>query len=264
MEKYTSNYKGIVIQNNDPEKMGRVKVFVPEVNINLFENWTSDKEHDKQFTFLGKNIGSSITPEILLRLKTALPWAIIKHPVFGMSVNGFYDSSDDYWEISNDSNASKQSTQINREVYETNPSNSQSGGVIYPPTIVKNQSYNMGSGGSDMFNILTTSIATSSQVLSHMIGSVNIMSLMGNNYGSKFDNFTDPNKIMGINQQLKADYLPHMISNTQGNKVKGIISIPGIGSHVSVYFEQGDPLYPIIDGVFYTKEDVSGLHDIVE
>jgi hypothetical protein len=82
------------------------------------------------------------------------------------------------------------------------------------------------------------------------------------NYGTKLDTVLDPNKIRGCNQQLPACYLPPIIANTQGNKVKGMMSIPAVGSHVSVYFDAGDVQYPIIDGYFYSQEDIKGIFDI--
>ena len=36
---YLGNYLGIVVQNNDPLKKGRVKVFIPHLSATLYENW---------------------------------------------------------------------------------------------------------------------------------------------------------------------------------------------------------------------------------
>ena len=43
MKEYNSIYLGMVIQNNDPEKRGRVKVYVPNVSANLYNKWVADK-----------------------------------------------------------------------------------------------------------------------------------------------------------------------------------------------------------------------------
>ena len=64
MERYYRNYKGIVIQNNDPKQMGRVKVYVPEVMTTLYKDWNSDKEKDKKITYLGDNLGGDISDEL--------------------------------------------------------------------------------------------------------------------------------------------------------------------------------------------------------
>jgi len=39
-EKYLGNYLALVVQNNDPEKRGRVKVFIPHVSYGIYKNWT--------------------------------------------------------------------------------------------------------------------------------------------------------------------------------------------------------------------------------
>ena len=45
---YFGNYLGVVIQNNDPEKGGKVKVWVPEVSPSIYKNW-DDNNLNKQF-----------------------------------------------------------------------------------------------------------------------------------------------------------------------------------------------------------------------
>jgi hypothetical protein len=117
MERYFSNYKGIVIQNNDP-KMGRVKVYIPEVMTTLFKDWNNDKEKDKQITYLGANMANpdatTLTPELLTRLKKILPWAEVNQPVFGQSSSGTYNASKDVFSISNEANSSEQQNAINK------------------------------------------------------------------------------------------------------------------------------------------------------
>ena len=36
MKKYYGNHIGIVIQNNDPDKAGKVKVFVPHISSTIY------------------------------------------------------------------------------------------------------------------------------------------------------------------------------------------------------------------------------------
>ena len=93
MNRYDRTYRGIVIQDNDPNHAGRVKVFVPEVNITLLKNWNQSKTDDKMITHMGDNTGTSLTPEIQDRLRKMLPWAEIMLPTFGMSTPAFYHAS---------------------------------------------------------------------------------------------------------------------------------------------------------------------------
>ena len=92
MNNYNDTYRGIVIQNNDPENAGRVKVYVPEVNAALIKNW-SDNEKREIIAHMGANTGTTITPALMQRLRTMLPWARVSLPVFGMSTPAFYEAS---------------------------------------------------------------------------------------------------------------------------------------------------------------------------
>lgn len=130
MEKYYHNYKGIVIQNDDPEKMGRVKVFVPEISMTLYEAWNKDRDKDKKFTHLGSNLESDLKPDILQRLKNALPWGIVKQPIFGMGTAITYHADKDFGEPANDADNSTQHNEINKQLgsssAENNPAPSES------------------------------------------------------------------------------------------------------------------------------------------
>lgn len=72
-----SIYPGIVIQNNDPDHIGRVKVFVPGITNTIFDNWNGLVEN-KEFSF----IDGSLLP-IMKTLKEDLPWAECATSVFG-------------------------------------------------------------------------------------------------------------------------------------------------------------------------------------
>ena len=103
-EKYEGNYLGIVIQNNDPEKRGRVKVFIPHISVTVYEEWSKDKK-DKNFRFLDAEKNPDLE-KILPYLKRVLPWAEVACPIFGGSSSGRYNaylkkgttSDSNYWE----------------------------------------------------------------------------------------------------------------------------------------------------------------------
>jgi hypothetical protein len=110
MKKYHGNFLGIVVQNNDPEFRGRVKVWVPHVSATIYDGWNRDRK-DKKFKFLGKNIDSPLSGEVLEDLKTILPWAEYCAPSVGTSGSGLYKSSTDEAFIS-DSNHDANRTPI--------------------------------------------------------------------------------------------------------------------------------------------------------
>jgi hypothetical protein len=102
MYNYDNIYRGIIIQNNDPEQSGRVKVFVPEVNAALIKNWTAT-EKNEIIAHMGGNTGTTLTPQLQARLRTMLPWAEVSLPIFGMSSPAFYDAVNNVSFIGNDS-----------------------------------------------------------------------------------------------------------------------------------------------------------------
>lgn len=89
-------YMGIVIQNNDPQYRGRVKVFVPHVTPTVYKNWTENSDNqpavDRVFKFIGSNVGSDLT-NIIDDLKLILPWAEVASPILGESSAGRYHAA---------------------------------------------------------------------------------------------------------------------------------------------------------------------------
>ncbi len=475
MNQYFHKYTGIIIQNDDPETMGRVKVYVPEISMTVYDGWNKDRDTDKIFTNLGGNTNSSITPEILQRMKEGLPWARIQHPIFGMGAGTVFHNDKNFSEQGGDSDSSKQQVLTNKEPDASKPENNKvtpsplakvatppnnsataintysnpaasgnsptsfiqnatktevpkpveivkpttpqnpdnvshveitftpnernaqnlhrkfttsastsvvetipaspaysapitytpastvstvpatggiqvafipndrnaqnvnrrfttSASIIYdgkaitinddsrgkrgptviekkditgvnvvyndptlpvnaqsermgdlsklfaeyqtpptgttapvvPPSTVQGASkFNKGGGGSEMFSdigkttLLPLAVSTLCQV-----GATNPNSKQTINHGRKIDNGTDPNKAYGSNQQTSAYGGPPMRSESTSNNAKGMMSIPAVGAHVSVYFESGNPLFPIVDGVFYSQEDFMGMHSL--
>jgi hypothetical protein len=80
-KRFDGHYLGIVVQNNDPDKRGRLKIFVPHVSPTVYNKW-NEVQIDKQFNFIGQNLTSSIN-DILDDLKKILPWADCAMPLFG-------------------------------------------------------------------------------------------------------------------------------------------------------------------------------------
>lgn len=531
MEKYYHNYKGVVIQNDDPQMMGRVKVWVPHVNMTLYKGWNDDRDNDKMLTEFGDNLGGSLTPELILRLKNSLPWGLVKQPIFGMGTATTYHSDSNVAIIANDADNSIQHAVINKLPTPTpatspskelanamqttgaaaTPSNSQqalnsysnpnpsstaldyvknsivppkdtpvsqsnvvpkpvtdniaqivitfnpnsrnaknthrrfntdaticdstgcltgnaqavgqfnsftntfttpgtpanttsvnyspsitytpsapittttpaptinssaftaltvsgnatkqpnnrvsnengdfievtfvpnsrnarnvhrkfttsasliaynqnSGDItinsdrpttinvndinninivynkedtpidlnstrlgqlagltgqysnnasvgipaspISPPSSVSAPKPNRGGGGGEMFHLTYSNLLPFSTLLNTLVGNANPNSQSTYNYKRPPTNGTDPQKTKGANLQTSAKCDPPMRSPTQSNKAKGMVSIPAVGAHVSVYFEDGDPQFPIVDGVFYSQESIAAIHDV--
>lgn len=471
MEKFFHHYKGIIIQNDDPEFTGRVKVWVPSVNLNLYEGWTKDRDTDKKFTNLGKNLASSLTPELLNRLRIALPWAEIKHPIFGMGSCITYNADRNFGEKTNGSDNSIQQTTTNKDKPETPNNNQQnttdaikslnaqtasipvppvnnnslpsyvtnaanntssiptpivkptipksdniagvqiihqtpqatatnkfrnftedtkastpntiptyyslanivsapiyhanladfkasgttskivnaslndahinvdlisnskitssisnqisyngnallsynsktgqtqtiqksdilsitmiahnptqaidnisdrlgklgdllkeyttvpsipSSNAIVPPTVIASPRSNSGGSGSNLNQLIPSPLLPFNAIKNSVLGGNNPSAISRSTQGTKPDPQTDPKATKNPCTQIPSMITSAMNGSSQGDKVKGMISIPAVGAHVSVSFEGGDPQYPIVDGIFYNQEDMKGIHD---
>jgi len=88
MKEYLGNYRGIVIQNNDPHMRGRIKVFIPNVSSNIYTNWDQDND-DKIFNF----IDNPDVQKIIEEVKEVLPWAEYAGPIFGGSASARYNAT---------------------------------------------------------------------------------------------------------------------------------------------------------------------------
>ncbi len=80
-------YLGICINNNDPEKRGRVQIFVPHIMPALYEGWNKEKQ-DIDITCVGDNLPEGLSSEIINRLSIILPWAEAASPILGTSAPG--------------------------------------------------------------------------------------------------------------------------------------------------------------------------------
>lgn len=219
--KYYGNYLGIVVQNNDPLKRGRVKVFVPHISPTVYSKWVETGK-DKCFKFLGKNVYSDLS-DIHEDLKKVLPWAEIAAPLAGESGSGRYNA---YWNIGTISDSSNIKKGFNKadncEIdYESNNEYSQNlDNIGEKPGFVYDVSY----------------------------------------YKLK-DAFADPAENNANNVNIfSRSYIPECYSNC----AKGAFPILNVGAHVWVFFNNGDPLKPVVFGTSYGSDDWKSIHDIPE
>lgn len=219
--KYNTVYRGIIIQNNDPDNLGRVKVFVPHISMTLYKDWNDTLSKDKFFKSPGQNLNSHLTADIIKRLKESLPWTEVIQPIFGPSGSGYYHSETDYASI--DGGAWTES-----EISEGKE--------------VGIQTMNMHSKVS--------------------AGDNNPLNPSKTTYGVEGEN--DPLKSKGSNSKI-VNSLPAMTS-PRGNQPNGFISIPDVGNHVWVIFENENPNMPLVIGSILSRSDHltnSGIPDEV-
>jgi hypothetical protein len=91
-------YRGIICQNNDPEKLGRVKVFVPHLHLTLIDLDPQDYNKEFYFSEFGTNY-NKIKPNFIdltkyvEKIKMKLPWAEVSLPITGGGFSSFNSAS---------------------------------------------------------------------------------------------------------------------------------------------------------------------------
>ncbi|MGA1047387.1 MAG: hypothetical protein ACO3UU_05215, partial [Minisyncoccia bacterium] len=88
-KKYTGFYLGYVVQNNDPDRGGKVKVFIPTLMPTLAEmpDVINDEEANVQIDF--KDF-STLPKSVIDNLKSILPWARQMSPLIGSGSGTVY------------------------------------------------------------------------------------------------------------------------------------------------------------------------------
>lgn len=89
-----SFYKGIVVKNNDPLNLHRVKIFIPELSNQPLEGWLQEYER-MNMRFPGRNNLEDVWSDtsIYEEIAAFLPWAEQCSPLFGEASPGRYQSS---------------------------------------------------------------------------------------------------------------------------------------------------------------------------
>jgi hypothetical protein len=80
-------YLGICINNNDPEKRGRVQIFIPHIMPALYKEW-NEAGKDIEITCVGDNMPQGLSGEMIHKLTLILPWAEAASPIIGSSAPG--------------------------------------------------------------------------------------------------------------------------------------------------------------------------------
>jgi hypothetical protein len=232
----TGFYRGIVLQNNDPERRGRVKIFIPAFSPHIYNQWleasagTNDGEEftNKKFRY---SQGSNINKEgctdkdrpslrqIAEEAKKVLEWAEQASCLFGAGTSGLYNSKQDKCTISDASIDGRFSPISNAQCAQ------ETGGANIDGIAEK---------GGHKYEI--DDEATDLQ-----------------------DGFVSLNqdKMPEINAFAKT-YKPSAYSN----KTKGIFTIPNVGAMVWVFFENGDVARPVYFAYSYDKQDWQSIYNV--
>ena len=302
-KKYFAHYKGIVIQNNDPEHRGRVKVWVPQVNATMYEEWNqlaSDKYRtditSAQHVFLGQNVLSNLTP-ILLRLKEKLPWAELSQPLIGSGSSGFFQASKTIQSsvdanqaispqmlgggIAKISYGAEELTGIHDKCQTNEALQGQLEANLLKSRAGVNQlteatASKFAGGSSDVSNASPPpSTNEVIQPLKHTDSGKTVTPLgpfgdqiTSDACGSSPQHAFHRAPVRDAFNQQGGLHANNNIANphthlfrapNHENKARGSLSIPDVGAVVWVFFDDGNPQYPVINGVMYGAEDYKGV-----
>lgn len=227
MQKLETIYLGIVVQNNDPEYRGRVKVWVPYANATVYNKWNALKE-DKSFKFPGTNIESDLS-SILEELKDDLPWAEQVSPLVGAVASGVYNSNSDTATVSDA------------------PFQFSLSAVNTSPTLPELQLNLEGIGEKPGFVYQKYGTISATQEEAEVQSSTTTLPV---------DAFTNTAATYA-NQlnQYGNSYQP----STYSNAAKGLFAVPNVGAHVWVMFLDGMPSYPIYFGASFGADDFNSI-----
>jgi hypothetical protein len=96
-----SFYKGIVVKNNDPLRLNRVKVYIPELSNQPFDEWFASNENIKVKVPGKNNVGDNwIDTDIYETICKTIPWAEPCYPVMGESGSSRYNKDEKITSIS--------------------------------------------------------------------------------------------------------------------------------------------------------------------
>jgi hypothetical protein len=91
-EKHFGFYRGIVTQNNDPERRGRVKIVIPEFTTHLAREFNLTPATYQARFVGGDNICTFFTKEVLQKFNEVLVWSEQAAPLIGGGSSGLFDA----------------------------------------------------------------------------------------------------------------------------------------------------------------------------
>lgn len=218
--RYYGNYVGIVVANNDPQYRGRVKVFVPHISPTVYKGW-NDTNTDKNFNFIGQ-----------------------------LSTN---NSST----LTNAVTGTGSITPIVEDLKKILP-----WAEISAPLTGGGSSgrYNATTGFGSISDSNNLDYTQASPLTPYSQNADGLGEKPGNIYDQSYvrlsDAFSNP-QLTNVNNvnKLSYEYIPEAYSNS----AKGAFPVLNVGAHVWVFFNEGDPLKPVVFGSSYGANDWSTI-----
>lgn len=225
---YNGFYHGIVVQNNDPEMRGRVKILVPEHAPTVY-SLNQDTMEGVILKF--KNIHRKASPEIdqaLDQIRSALPWAEQASPLMGGVSSGLYN-------------------------YRTRTANNQDGGFAPLPGTPGRKAV----PPKPIPMTIDPPVTNTESTKPETYRAANIF------VGKELE--SDPFYITkrNGNHMVNPMTLQYQPSNYSG-MARGFFSIPNVGAHVYLFYDHGDPMHPVYFAASFGQSDWRRIYTMSE
>lgn len=251
--KYYGNYRGIVIQNNDPDRRGRVKVFIPQFATQLVKKLGLKQDVDYEVRFVGTS--EILSFKSLEYAKAVNRWVEQAAPIFGSGTAGTYNASTKQFTVSDSPvNLNRFNTIPKLKEGKIQVESTEFDGVL--PALNNGAQGDVGATGDAGVPTEEETIGINLQLTSDGAGIKPGASreTEGNAYAGEFKS----NSIANSRDYLNQSYAPSVHTNS----CKGMMSIPNVGAMVWLFFEGGDPSYPVYFGYAYDSSDWHGMYGV--
>ena len=245
-QKFYGFYRGIVIQNNDPNRRGRVKLFTKELAVPIMQslyfgkNTQKDKKQIKELVakFAGINIETCLSPEFIEKIQEVAIWAEQASPLIGGGSSGLFNAQQNIASVSHGNKNKKRFDPVNTPIL-----NSENN--IDPLTGVSSTLSASASANSNSFTKDNTDVNGAKKWEANPV--------IGGHESYEKDNTNNPN---AFNNSISP------VAYT--NQSSGLFGVPNVGAHVWFFFEGGNIQYPVYFAFNYNDKDWNGSYDVNE
>ena len=245
-QKFYGFYRGIVIQNNDPNRRGRVKLFTKELAVPIIQSLyfgkktQKDKKQIKELVakFAGINIETCLSPEFIEKIQEVAIWAEQASPLIGGGSSGLFNAQQNIASVSHGNKNKKRFDPVNTPIL-----NSENN--IDPLTGVSSTLSASASANSNSFTKDNTDVNGAKKWEANPV--------IGGHESYEKDNTNNPN---AFNNSISP------VAYT--NQSSGLFGVPNVGAHVWFFFEGGNIQYPVYFAFNYNDKDWNGSYDVNE
>lgn len=253
-QNYYGFYRGIVIDNADPDSRGRVKVFLPEFATSIISNVGLPDDIDYEVKFVGTN--PLLSGDALEYAKRVCKWAEQASPLVGSGSAGNLAGGKHPTVSDGPAPSSVTPRTTATAARGANGAKGQRGitgklGLPEPALPSEPDLNKLSDNTLDLFGnikpgITIDGVSTSPASSGEPVGS------------KKTGNFSNPgagpNVVSPLNNTLSPTSYP--------NATKGLFSVPNIGANVWVFFENNNPNCPVYFAYMYDQNDWGNIQNI--